>query len=120
MGTGLVQLAWLLGEVKRQCGRIGATTQPATWSDRVPLLLWEAFVSGASKTDRGPEGHVVDARAAAQAFIVRSTRLDELCEVHVGAHGSFNLAAAAALQAGLTIDPAEIASPLLVFAGALA
>jgi len=95
---------------------VAVTTQPARWSSDTPLLLWEAFVSGNAKTDRGPNGHIADARAAARAFAARSARLDELGDVHVGDHGSFNLASAAAMQAGLTIDLDEIRATVLVVA----
>lgn len=105
MGTGLVQLAWILGKVKVGANApISATTIPSRWSAEVPLFLWEAFVSDGGKTARDNDGHVADARAAVRAFLLRLGRVRELGDVHVGEHRAFNLAAAAALQAGLLID----------------
>ena len=119
MATGLAQLAWLLHEVATH-KQIRATTQPGRWSTDVPLLLWEAFVSGIAKTDRGLDGHITDARAAARGFVARLHRLlaADASDVHVGDHRAFNLAAAAALHAGLRIEPDELAAVLLVITGA--
>ncbi|MGH3734397.1 MAG: hypothetical protein ACRDT6_02040 [Micromonosporaceae bacterium] len=121
MATGLAQLAWLLSEVAARAD-VRATTQPGRWSTDTPLLLWEAFVSGATKTDRGPDGHITDARAAARGFVSRIHRLlaADASDVHVGDHRAFNLAAAAALHAELRIEPDELAGTLLVISAAIA
>lgn len=118
MGTGLVQLAWILGEVAA-AAPTSATTNPSRWSAEVPLFLWEAFVSGGAKTARDNDGHVGDARAAARAFLRRLGYVRELGDVHVSGHRAFNLAAAAALQARLRIDPSELSAPLLVVSAGL-
>lgn len=113
MATGLVQLAWILGKVAAAVPT-SATTIPSRWSAEVPLLLWEAFVSGGAKAARDNDRHIADARAAVRAFLRQLGRLRELGDVHVGGHGAFNLAAAAALQAGLRIKPSELSEPLRV------
>jgi len=114
MGTGLVQLAWLL----RSIVPVAVTTQPGRWNADCPLLLWEAFVSGYFKPDTVDDPHLADARAAVRGFLSISDRLLERSRIHVGDHACFNLAAAAALQAGASIDVDEISLPLLVIDGA--
>jgi hypothetical protein len=113
MATGLAQLAWLLHEMATRVD-VRVTTQPGRWSTEAPSLLWEAFVSGTAKADRGPDGHIADARAAARGFATRIHRLlaADASDVHVGDHRAFNLAAAAALHAELRIEPDEIAATL--------
>ncbi|BCJ38731.1 hypothetical protein Athai_62340 [Actinocatenispora thailandica] len=116
MATGLVQLAWLLHEVARRGGEMGATTRPDRWCTAAPLLLWEAFVSGTAKTDRSSRGHIADAGAAVQAFLMRIDRLTvaDADDVHLGGHRGLNLAAVAALHAGLCIPRDELDAPLPV------
>jgi hypothetical protein len=111
MATGLVQLCWTLA----QLATTKATTQPTSWDIGRPLLLWEAFVSGPGKRDRNESTeHLTDAWSAVQAFAQRLDKLSNQSEIHVGDHRPLNLAAVAALHAGLDIDQAEIALPLMV------
>ena len=117
MATGLVQLAWVLKHI----GTVQATTQPARWSPDTPLLLWEAFVSGDLKTrTAGPTGHRDDADSAVRGFVARLDDLDRLGDVHLGHRAPLNLAAAVALQAGLSISTDEIAMQLLIVSGTAA
>jgi hypothetical protein len=113
MATGLVQLAWLLRELASG-GQVRATTQPGRWSQAQPLLLWEAFVSQSAKTGTGEDAHLADARAAVRAFISGLPATSGRSDVHVGDHRALNLAAVAAAHAGIRIDPAELASNLLI------
>ncbi|GHJ49019.1 hypothetical protein Cs7R123_63610 [Catellatospora sp. TT07R-123] len=115
MATGLDQLAWVLQEVATRTP-VHATTQPGRWSPDTPLLLWEAFVSGAAKTDLSQDGHITDARAAARSFACRAHQppAPDASDINVGDHRPFNLAAAAALHAGLRIEPDELSAALLV------
>jgi hypothetical protein len=111
MATGLVQLCWTLARL----APAKVTTQPARWDAETPLLLWEAFVSGAATQDRDlGTDHVSDARSAAAAFAQRLDKLSHQSEINVGDHRPLNLAAVAAIHAGLEIDPAEVALPLMV------
>ena len=63
--TGLVQVAWILSQIRRQAVGVEAFLD---WADfeRAPggLFIWEAFVSGEAKTG----SHEGDARAAVDAF----------------------------------------------------
>lgn len=65
MATGLVQIAWTLQQIRRQCpGEVPVHFDlPALTRDR-GLLIWEAFVSGKSKGG----SHIADAKRAVQAF----------------------------------------------------
>lgn len=113
MGTGLVQLAWILAEL----GDVRVTTQVDRWDQDVPLLIWEAFVSGEFKSnDDGTDRHVADARAAVWGF-VRALGRGGYGRINVGQDRALNLAVAAALQAGALVDPMEISMSLLVADG---
>ncbi|WP_030438266.1 hypothetical protein [Actinoplanes subtropicus] len=65
------------------------------------------------------DGHITDARAATRGFVTRLHRLlaADASDVHLGDHRGLNLAAAAALHAGLRIDPEELAATLLIISG---
>jgi hypothetical protein len=114
MGTGLVQLAWICRQVAQQHPGV-ATTNEASWSPDTPLLIWEAFVSGAAKAPAGPNGHHEDALAAVEAFLdpKRQPAQDAL-----GKAEPFNLAATAALRAGLLLDPGELSAPMTIIKAA--
>jgi hypothetical protein len=113
LGSGLVQLAWVLRQVVLS-SPVPATTQPDRWSSECPLLLWEAFVTGPAKSRASDIGHDGDAVAAANAFVDSLDELHQLGAVNLGEHRAFNLAVAAALHAELTIDPGELHLPLRV------
>ena len=65
--TGLVQVAWVLQEIRRQVA--SETLAYLSWNDfsasNSGLFLWEAFVSGKTKGD----SHIADAMLGAMAFI---------------------------------------------------
>jgi hypothetical protein len=66
LATGLVQLAWVLREIRRHAPETPfALDAPAFLAAPSGVLIWEAFVSGAAHTDT----HVNDARAAVERFI---------------------------------------------------
>ena len=76
--------------------------------------MWEAFVSGTNKSpaQEGRSKHAADAAAAAETFRDRwphSLTTDVTCP-----EGGFNLAAAAAIYAGLDIHAEEIRQGLTV------
>jgi hypothetical protein len=66
LATGLVEVAWILGEVRK---RVVSASVHLDWSSFEcaaggRLFVWEAFVSGAAKGS----GHVDDAQIAVRAF----------------------------------------------------
>ena len=119
LATGLVQVLWLLHYVDGRYGDVRATTQPRTFLEgRASLLLAEAMVTSDGKPEP-VEGHQDHADAVAAAL-----RLEELlasaengpvvsdvsCEPHV----ALNLAAVAALHAGVLLDPEELKQDVFV------
>lgn len=118
LATGLVQMAWVLERVSADLPEVSCTTRPHTWlSGRANLFLWEAFVSGTAKpVPAGTSQHAADAAAAAGTFAERleSGSLDE-SDVVCAPMSSFNLAAAAAVYAKMTIDVDELHLPAQVY-----
>lgn len=116
LATGLVQMAWVLQRLITLDAVVRCTTQPQRWSDgTADLLIWEAFVSGPGRPvpDKGTR-HAADAIAAADTFAERwqagtLDASDATCP-----DGSFSLAAAAALHAGISIEVDEIHAPVTV------
>ena len=107
LATGIVQMAWILERVGAAVPGLTCTTRPASWLDgATDLFLWEAFVSGTGKpVPAGTSQHAADAGTAADTFATRlaETRLSA-SDVTCDPASSFNLAAAAALYAGLSIN----------------
>ena len=70
MATGLVQVAWILTELRRLVGE--GTEAYLDWqafaAAKHGLFLWEAFVSGKAKVTATADPHVQDAKAAVQEF----------------------------------------------------
>ena len=94
LATGLVQMTWTLGEIRRLSPQ---TVRPCLdWesfeTQRSNLLIWEAFVSGISK---GAD-HVDDARIAVKAFTLKLPTPQTDIEVS----NSISLAGVALLRAG--------------------
>ncbi|MGS2648346.1 hypothetical protein [Streptosporangium sp. G12] len=118
LATGLVQLAWVLERVAAGAPGLRCTTNAERWlvAD-AELFVWEAFVSGAGKpAPGGVSQHAADAAAAADTFAERAAAGNLVAsDVTCAPESSFNLAAAAALYAGMTIDPGEVHSPLHVY-----
>lgn len=117
LATGLAQGAWMLGRLAAAEPDLTVTTQPAEWMNGdAPLLLAEAFVSGAGKPVPLPAGqHAADAAAAALAL---AERLDDdeglVSDVRCAPQHAFNLWAAMAMWARLRIDPEELRQEILV------
>ena len=98
--TGMTQLAWILRYVKQQCAGVRGTT---CWDEFVGtensrLCIWEAFVSGTSKGN----DHLDDAKAAVRAFDDVLRNLDKEPLSAVSREGSFSMADALLLWAGLS------------------
>jgi hypothetical protein len=119
LATGLVQLSWLLGYIRQHCdAALRVTTQPASFIDGVELLIAEAMVTSDGKPEPvgGHQDHA-DAVAAARrlAELLRAaTHGPVTSDVSCQPHAALNLAAVAALHAGLLLDLAELHLDVLV------
>lgn len=118
LATGLVQLAWVLERVG--CGFPGlrCTTRPEPWlSGEADLFLWEAFVSGTGKpVPSGITQHAADAAAAADTFADRlEAKTLSTSDVVCAPASAFNLAAAAAAYAGLSVVGGELRDEVQVY-----
>ncbi len=128
--TGLVQLCWVLRDVRRQVREIIRPTlcYEEFDSGEANFFLWEAFVSGTAKK----ESHLADARAALEAYQRRCGQPDSMpdsLEAPSGeapsggapsSHRTCSLMGAALLWAGLTDDPAILHRPCCVVKAAIA
>jgi hypothetical protein len=119
LATGLAQGAWMLSRLAAAIPGLTATTQPGTWRrGGAQLLLAEAFITAAGKPEPLPAGqHAADAAAAGLALVDLLDSTETLTSaVRCAPLGSFNLLAAMALWAGLSIDPGELREEVLVVA----
>lgn len=118
LATGLVQMAWLFDFVVDRLGPVPTTTQLPKFHQRASrLLIAEALVSGRGKPE--PVDGLQDSADAAAAALrladaVRGSAGERQSNVRCDPRGSLNLAVAAALRAGLDIDPAELGAEVLV------
>jgi hypothetical protein len=111
LATGLVQVAWVLREVRSMLTH-GVPAYLGWHSFREShsgLFLWEAFV-----TDEGKlTSHILDARAGAQAFI-RSLPEPETANAVKCAGAVHSLVGAALLRTGWSDDLSLLEQPCLV------
>lgn len=113
LATGLVQLAWVLAYLRDQaseCPRATTSMERFT-AGEADLLIVEAMVTSDGKPEPvdGLQDHA-DALAAAKRLheiLIGGPNLFE-ADVACGPHTAFNLAAMAAMHAGLPIDLAEL------------
>ena len=109
LATGLVQVAWLLNQIKVDAAQPHSAF--LSWADfgleYRGLFLWEAFVSASSKR----ESHVADAAAAVEAFI--DALPDPRSCVHCDG-GAYSLIGAAMLRTGWTTSIAVLSEPCVV------
>jgi hypothetical protein len=109
MATGIVQCAWLLEHLDRECPESEVHFRWESFdAGQSGLLLWEAFVTGEAKGD----SHEADAEIGVRAFCEQlpspgdpSARSTE---------HPFSIAAAAALWAGWRISADHLRDPCLV------
>jgi hypothetical protein len=111
LATGLVQVVWLLREIRRLAG--GTTTAFLDWEPFVRsgggLFLWEAFVSGKAKR----ADHLADADAAVRAF--RNTIAQPpVVSAVTCAEETYSLIGAALLRSGWSTDVAILGVPCIV------
>jgi len=113
--TGMTQLAWILRDVKERCGDLCGTTCWGEFfeSENCRLYIWEAFVSGKSKG----KDHSDDAKAAVRAFdfVVRNSDKGPISAV--SREGSFSIAEALLLWAGLSADSKALNRSCVVVKG---
>jgi len=121
LATGLVQLAWLCHYLVEHCSVAPrATTQVDRFLDgEADLLVAEAMVTSEGKLESvdGMQDHA-DALAAAKrlAEILEATRAGFPLPTDISClpHGALNLAALAAVHAGLPTSPDELRLDVLV------
>lgn len=119
LATGIVQLAWLLSYLRcqaREAPRV--TTSVQRWkAGEADLLIAEAMVTSDGKPEPvdAPQDHA-DALAAAKRLgeILSDSPEQFKADVACAPHAALNLAATAAMHAGLLVDPAEISADVLV------
>jgi hypothetical protein len=100
LGAALGLMPWCFTQIAQHTKKRLATTSPIAFQDRGGLFVWEAFVSGHAKAVT----HMDDASLALAAFQAR----DLLAPSDVPDEPAVNLAAAALMATGWTIDPWEI------------
>jgi hypothetical protein len=100
LATALGLMTWTFGRIAQAVPEAAATIDPAGWRERGGLLIWEAFVTGATKQ----KTHADDATTALWAFMARWPDLRS----DIPVEAAVNLSAAAALSAGLCVDIDEI------------
>jgi hypothetical protein len=107
LATGLVQVAWTLGEVRQRCSP--TVSAYLEWSSFEKagggLLVWEAFVSGAAKGS----GHVNDAALAVRAFAAKLPTP----ETDLHAVNPMSLAGFALIRSGWSIGIEALRQPCL-------
>ncbi|RCK70158.1 hypothetical protein DT076_05620 [Desertihabitans brevis] len=116
--TGLVQLAWMLDWLASQMSTLRVTTSPSHWTaGQAELFVWEAFVSGTGKPVPSATGqHAADAAAAADTFADRlAAGTLGTSDVTCGPSSAFNLVAAAAAFAGMSVVPPGLRSDVPVY-----
>jgi hypothetical protein len=108
LATGLVQVAWLLADIRqRTAGRHRAYLNWADFGvESRGLFVWEAFVSAKAKG----QSHVDDARAAIDAFV------DALPDPRscIMSRDTYSLVGAALLRTEWTRDVAILSQPAVV------
>ncbi|HEY6278838.1 MAG TPA: hypothetical protein VIX86_21200 [Streptosporangiaceae bacterium] len=119
LAADLAQGAWMLRQLAAAVPGLSATTQPDLWQARAaPLLLAEAFVPASGKPSPRSAGRdTADAEAAGLALVdILGTGAPLASSIGCSPHAPFNLLAAMALWAGLSIDPSELSQDVLVIA----
>jgi alkylated DNA nucleotide flippase Atl1 len=109
MATGIVQVAWILSELRRRCP---LATAYLDWDELAAagggLLLWEAFVTGSAKALT----HVDDAGAAVAAFV--NAMPDPSVANAVSVQRPLSLLGTALLWSGWACDIKVLRMPCLV------
>lgn len=113
LATGLVEVSWILREVRRELRReVPCHLDWETFDARGGLFLWEAFVSGGGKPKVEGNPHAADAMAAVDAFVdalPHPTSMNAIEESNV-----ISLVGMALLRTGWTRDLESLGTPCLV------
>lgn len=113
LATGLVEVAWILAEMRRHCPSTKAHLDWSSFADAGSgLFLWEAFVSGSAKAGT----HVDEAAIAVSTF--RDALPDPSAANAVGAERPLSLLGAALIWSGWTGDLNLLDAPCLVIRAA--
>lgn len=117
LATGLTETVWILQEVRRVTGT--SCEAYVDWQEfstaGAGLFLWEAFVTGASKSTGEADSHAADALIACEAFASalpdpRAVNAIDEPQVH-------SLLGAALLRSGWSTDVGLLSAPCLVVRG---
>jgi len=113
LATGLVEVSWILNEVRREL-KLEARTHLEWDAFRTDggLFLWEAFVSGGAKPRVDGNPHAADATVAVAAFVDAlpdPTSMNAIHETDV-----ISLIGMSLLRTGWTDDVKSLETPCLV------
>ncbi|MEU9342054.1 hypothetical protein AB0D74_12655 [Streptomyces sp. NPDC048278] len=117
LATGIAQTAWMLSRLRALAPQVAVTTQTERLTaGHAHLLLAEAFVSAAGKPVPVAAGqHAADAEAAARATFAYLTQGPKgFPQVTCAPRSPFNLLAAIATWAGLSVPDGELHQDVLV------
>ena len=113
LATGLVEVSWILREVRRELRReVACHLDWRAFGTGGGLFLWEAFVSGGGKPQVEGNPHAADAMAAVEAFVDAlpdPTSMNAIDESDV-----ISLVGMALLRTGWTRDLESLETPCLV------
>ena len=113
LATGLVEVSWILNEVRRELSReVGCHSDWASFTKSGGLFLWEAFVSGGSKPRVDGNPHTADAMLAVDAFI--DALPDPTTANAVDERDVISLLGMSLLRTGWTDDINSLEAPCLV------
>lgn len=109
LATGLVQAAWVLGQIRRRCADATLHLDWGSFENLAGgLLIWEAFVSAGAKG----QSHIDDAELAVEAF--RRALPDPRTASRITAERPLSLGGAAAMWSGWLDDPRALHAEILV------
>jgi len=113
LATGLVEVSWILREVRRAlCREVACHLDWRAFGTGGGLFLWEAFVSAGGKPQVEGNPHAADAMAAVEAFVDAlpdPTSMNAVEESDV-----ISLLGMALLRTGWTRDVESLGMPCLV------
>jgi hypothetical protein len=113
MATGIVEVAWILAELRRRCPKATPYLDWTEFATGRGLFVWEAFVTAGAKAAT----HVDDATVAVAAF--RNCLPDPTAMNAVTAERPLSLIGTALLWSGWSTDAAVLHAPCLVIKAAL-
>jgi hypothetical protein len=113
LATGLVEVCWILNEVRR--GLTRKVRSHLEWDSFVAaggLFLWEAFVSGGAKPRVEGNPHAADAMVAVEAFV--DALPDPMSMNAIQETDVISLVGMSLLRTGWTHDVKSLETPCLV------